>query len=62
MEEAQPALLEPDELASWPGGLAVYYTFTVVERGSTYKVKIDDVIHTGNYDIVLRKHTILGCV
>ena len=51
VEETLPVLFEPDELA-------VYDTFSVVERGSTSKVKID-VVHTANYDIVLRKHTIL---
>lgn len=54
-----PVIFEPDELATWPTGLAVHESLTTVKKGNATILPII-VTNSTNHDITLPGRVVLG--
>ena len=54
-----PVIFEPDELATWPTGLAVHESLTTVKKGNATILPIT-VTNSTNHDITLPGRVVLG--
>ena len=54
-----PVIFEPDELATWPSGLAVHESLTTVKEGDTTIFSVP-VTNNTNHDITLPGRVVLG--
>ncbi len=59
VERNSPVLLELDEQAQWPSGLAIHETLTTIKQGKSSIIDVP-VTNTTDHDIVLPKRLLLG--